>query len=75
MLNNENSRDSAVGGVNLLSLRAAKYSLERGEAFFPNRCDSDGEESVDAGGPQQAFSEAEGKTENRRSSPWPTDIT
>lgn len=83
LLNNENSRDRAVGGVSLLFLRATKQSLERGEAFLPERIwQSDSSKAktlierralMQVGRPW-LFQKQE-KRENQWSLPWPTDIT
>lgn len=82
LLNNENSRDRAVGGVSVLFLRAAKQSLERGEAFFPERIwQSDSSKAktlierralMQVGRPW--FYQKQEKRENRWSLPWPTAI-
>lgn len=81
--NNENSRDRAVGGVSLVFLRAAKQSLGRGEAFFPERiwhsASSKAKTLIERRALMQVgrpwlFQKQE-KRENRRSLPWPTDIT
>lgn len=67
----------------MLPLRAAKQSLERGEAFFPERIwrsesskartPTERRASMQVGRPW-LFQRQE-KRENQRSLPWPTDIT